>query len=652
MADAVPADKKTPEELRVFYNNQIGRVRKWKQEHKEEVKKQNLDYWNAHKEKLNELRRKKYAEARAAVPADERRPIGRPKANITYEFVATKATNKEALKTMLRAEADAVDLQEEDMPDDILAGNVPQDMPEMTLKILGPQVMLPWNITERYYLKIGNWWIKNGFKGNGGIGDDFKRSCYNGTRYLWINCFNMPADLYAPKKGAKPKGQEAAATPEDDIGQYNPLKLVEWLYDNTIPDDVWKLIRFMEADAQKFTYDSRMNTHTKSVATILAAWLRWSLSKNLAQPNVSEEISLKHRVIEKWCQIIGRRARGAKQGVFDFHETQTPSERVMDNFMEYEEWQKLATNFVYSVLNKQGKPKNKNVGLGDMRDAAAIACYLFIPPVRNDWGTMEVNTELPSAKKDQRNVLKLTKDSAVAYWSKFKNSASFETLPLRQELPQALAYILWNYHQQNKGNKYLFPRRLGDEKSAGMTNGDFGEVLMNAGEKFTPNNEKTGKPKRIGASVLRIMYITYYHNTTDSIKDLSEVRKLMTLMHQTDVDVHLGYIKKVAKAKEKDMKKVALAIAKDIFINEEKYAEDQDVPIIVYDEEDRQEVMNKYFTRSKKKLDASQIMMVGPEEKKRAQEKAEAKARMVPATKKKAAPKRKKKDEDSDSDED
>lgn len=83
---------------------------------------------------------------------------------------------------------------------------------------------------------------------------------------------------------------------------------------------------------------------------------------------------------------------------------------------------------------------------------------------------MEVNTEL---QKNPRNVITLTADSAVVYWMKFKNSASFETLPLRQELPQALAYILWNYHQKNNGNKYLFPRRLGDKNSAGMTNGDF-----------------------------------------------------------------------------------------------------------------------------------------------------------------------------------
>lgn len=77
-------------------------------------------------------------------------------------------------------------------------------------------------------------------------------------------------------------------------------------------------------------------------------------------------------------------------------------------------------------------------------------------------------------------------------------------------------------------------------------------ILMNANEKFTPVNEKTGKPKRIGASILRIMKITHYHETTESIKDLTEVRKLMTQMHQTDIDVHLGYIKKVAKAKEND----------------------------------------------------------------------------------------------------
>ena len=64
----------------------------------------------------------------------------------------------------------------------------------------------------------------------------------------------MPADLYAPKKAVKTKGQPAAAeTPEDDIGSYNPLRLVEWLYSNTVPDDVWKLLRFMEADAAKYT---------------------------------------------------------------------------------------------------------------------------------------------------------------------------------------------------------------------------------------------------------------------------------------------------------------------------------------------------------------------------------------------------------------
>lgn len=69
------------------------------------------------------------------------------------------------------------------------------------------------------------------------------------------------------------------------------------------------------------------------------------------------------------------------------------------------------------------------------------------------------------------------------------------------------------------------------------------------------------------------------------------------------------------------MKKVALAIAKDILINEEKYTEEEEVPIIVYDEEDKKEVLNKYMLRSKTKLTDKQLMMVGPEEKKKAQQK-------------------------------
>ena len=70
-------------------------------------------------------------------------------------------------------------------------------------------------------------------------------------------------------------------------------------------------------------------------------------------------------------------------------------------------------------------------------------------------------------------------------------------LPLKQELPEHLAGILYEYQQKKLGNKYLFPRNLKDNKSTHMENADFAQLLMSAGEKFTPVIAGTDKKKRM-----------------------------------------------------------------------------------------------------------------------------------------------------------
>ena len=174
---------------------------------------------------------------------------------------------------------------------------------------------------------------------------------------------------------------------------------------------------------------------------------------------------------------------------------------------------------------------------------------------------MELGNKPPTTD-ERRNVLILNDEGATAYWGNFKNVAAFKKrTPLVQPLPKSLTSILRAYVKllAERGiNKWLFPLQF-TPQSTPMSGSSFGTFLGNTTQLFTPMRADGGGPKRISSSILRIMFISWYHKKGSSVFNQEAIKKVMEQLHQSDLGVHISYIKKVAKEKEGDAAAVAEA---------------------------------------------------------------------------------------------
>jgi hypothetical protein len=94
--------------------------------------------------------------------------------------------------------------------------------------------------------------------------------------------------------------------------------------------------------------------------------------------------------------------------------------------------------------------------------------------------------------------------------------------------------------------KWLFPQQFTADANH-MTGNDFGKFLGDTTQRFTELRADGKEHKRISSSILRIMFITWYHNNTDSVFDQVATKAIMVKLHQTDLDTHVSYIKNLMK---------------------------------------------------------------------------------------------------------
>ena len=264
-----------------------------------------------------------------------------------------------------------------------------------------------------------------------------------------------------------------------------------------------------------------------------------------------------------WFHIVWASKTGlgsyAKNETFINRAKQEPTERVKENIMNYDIYRAHAAEFIAQYFTLSGdtyKIKTKTT-LAEAQEVAAVAAYLFIPPVRNSWCLMEL-ADKPQDKDERRNVLVMTETGATAYWSNFKNVKAFKNkgiLPLEQPLPQKLVSILRAYIKLLNGDgqtKWLFPQKPGGSNHH-MSSNEFGDLLSKTTEKFSEMLEDGSGRKRIGSSILRIMFITWYHSQGDSVFDQEAIMKVMLQLHQTDMATHISYIKKIVEERGADV---------------------------------------------------------------------------------------------------
>jgi hypothetical protein len=120
-----------------------------------------------------------------------------------------------------------------------------------------------------------------------------------------------------------------------------------------------------------------------------------------------------------------------------------------------------------------------------------------------------------------KNILWIAPREAVVFWGEFKNSASFE-LPLKQELPRQLVSVLHKVLPEGDSTPLKVP--------------NFSTFLTHLAEQITG--------KQFTNRLMRASYIRWWHdnNSKDGV-DVAKTKAMMAQMHQTNMQVHLSYVK-------------------------------------------------------------------------------------------------------------
>lgn len=213
-----------------------------------------------------------------------------------------------------------------------------------------------------------------------------------------------------------------------------------------------------------------------------------------------------------------------KKESYERHISQEATDQRLEATIPWPEWTQLGKNYLRAIMAKKEALTDKQ-----KKDALLIYAYSQLPPVRLDWNDIKVvrttgvkGLEKAVAAHKSGNVLYISPKGAVICWSEFKNSASFGDLPVRHEIVPAIGFI-------RLMNKILPP---GNSEPLKIPN--FSTYLTKLAEDLTG--------KRFSNRLMRSSYIRWWHDHNDS-KDVNKVKAMMRQIHQTNMEVHLGYIK-------------------------------------------------------------------------------------------------------------
>lgn len=524
------------------YNRYLNRLAKSKEyKAKAEVKKDLAKYARKYYQDLsgniNVRRRARYAAVAALGP---KRPRGRPPKTIgsppEVKHAVLGALGKVSYKNNVGRQIEEEIIKEfgEDKFDqEIIKVTVPAEvMAALSPKIqeVLQDIKFKPNPNTWFYKSdfVGNWLLPNSSKAKGGLTDGVK------VTYL-RDCKKLLSMDFAP-------------LPQPVQDADNPFVIAEWTLkpksaDNPRPFDFWTTVKRLDAISNTKETRNILNVYCKTIVACWSAQLRaWDGGK--VMPHDIKD----YNTVGWWHIVMGRYlGKFSKYQAFAIHQEQKPNKRVVANFMDWALYEKDALDYIskYYLMTGGGYTLKPKVSFENARAAAAVACYVLIPPKRNDWAFMEVGEGPLEDSFEQRNVLVFNADGTEAnvYWQRFKNSASFkDVLPLKEKIPKALSTLLYSYHAYLKTlgiKRFLFTPT--NKKDFRMDSGAFGDLLGDTSEILTVAHGA----KRISSSILRIMYIKWFHKTYDP--PLTETYKIMVLLHQTNLATHMAYKKEFEK---------------------------------------------------------------------------------------------------------
>jgi hypothetical protein len=225
--------------------------------------------------------------------------------------------------------------------------------------------------------------------------------------------------------------------------------------------------------------------------------------------------------------ILNKRTKAES---YERHISQEASDERVEATVPWSEWAQLGKNYIRAKM-----AKGKDLTDKDRKDMLLVYVYSQLPPVRLDWNDVKVvrckgrpkfsdEKALRAAVEAHSggNVLYLSSKHAVICWSEFKNAASFAGKPVCTDLSKAPSFV--------KMMNRIMP--AGDSEPLKIAN--FSSYLTKLAEDLTG--------KRFSNRLMRSSYIRWWHEHNDST-NVKAVQAMMREIHQTNVAVHLGYIK-------------------------------------------------------------------------------------------------------------
>lgn len=224
-------------------------------------------------------------------------------------------------------------------------------------------------------------------------------------------------------------------------------------------------------------------------------------------------------------------SKRTKREVKNVQLSQEVSQERLDNTVKWSEWANSARKYISVISNKEDATS------AELAKACIAALYSMLPPIRLDYEDVNIVKKLPKKLNPNQNTLVLAGARTSAfYWFKFKNADAFArqgTLPIVQPINAITNKIIKRYMASRPGATKLFELPHFSEKVT--------EVAL----------EITGK--RFTNRLMRSSFIKeFYSKVTEGKLDLAEITKMMRQLHQTNLEINLSYIKKLAEQDEVD----------------------------------------------------------------------------------------------------
>jgi len=282
-------------------------------------------------------------------------------------------------------------------------------------------------------------------------------------------------------------------------------------YNKRIPEgDIWSEVRFINeqpVQSKAQFIKSRLALVADKVANL------YESNEPILKASEYNDLVLAMFV---WATL----SKKSKSDIKDLQASQIASQDRIDRTIDWDDWTKKANTFIMRIKRKKDATER------DLTDMALASVYSYLPPIRLDYDNVVIVKRKPKTITENTLVLAGNKTSAF-YWVKFKNASAFKDLPIEVKLPRNLLLTLKRYVKPDQTRLFNIPHF--SEYLTALT-----EVITNV--KFSNR-------------LMRSSYIkNYYQNIDNGSFNINEAKKMMRTIHQTNIEISLSYIKRLADA--------------------------------------------------------------------------------------------------------